>query len=48
MFNTEKLAIAMDELNAITHQHNYTTQNILDCYWEKWQKNMKRIGNEWN
>ncbi|ATV35931.1 dUTP diphosphatase [Fusobacterium pseudoperiodonticum] len=45
---TEKLAIAMDELNAITYQHNYTTQNILDCYWEKWQKNMKRIGKEWN
>ena len=45
---TERLAIAIDELIAITYQYNYTTQNILDCYWEKWQKNMKRIGKEWN
>ena len=45
---TDKLAIAIDELIAITYQYNYTTQNILDCYWEKWQKNMKRIGKEWN
>ena len=26
----------------------YTKDNILNCYWEKWQKNMKRIGKEWN
>jgi len=45
---TDKLAIAMDELIAITYQYNYTTDNILNSYWEKWQKNMKRIGNEWN
>ena len=23
-------------------------EDILNCYWEKWQKNMKRIGKEWN
>ena len=45
---TDKLAIAMDELIAITYQYSYTTDNILNSYWEKWQKNMKRIGNEWN
>ena len=26
----------------------YTKEDILNCYWEKWQKNMKRIGKEWN
>lgn len=22
--------------------------DILNCYWEKWQKNMQRIGKEWD
>ena len=26
----------------------YTKDDILNCYWEKWQKNMKRIGKEWD
>ena len=26
----------------------YTKDDILNCYWEKWQKNMQRIGKEWN
>lgn len=26
----------------------YTKDDILNCYGEKWQKNMKRIGKEWN
>ena len=26
----------------------YTKEDILNCYWEKWQKNMQRIGKEWN
>ena len=25
-----------------------TKEDILNCYWEKWQKNMQRIGKEWN
>ena len=45
---TDKLAIAMDELIAITYQYNYTTDNILNSYWVKWKKNMRRIGKEWN
>lgn len=45
---TDKLAIAMDELIAITYKHKFTTTDILNCYWEKWNKNMKRIGKEWN
>lgn len=27
---------------------DYTKDDILNCYWEKWQKNMQRIGKEWN
>ena len=45
---TDKLAIAMDELIAITYQYSYTTDNILNSYWVKWKKNMRRIGKEWN
>ncbi|EAA25238.1 hypothetical protein [Fusobacterium vincentii ATCC 49256] len=45
---TDKLAIAMDELIAITYQYNYTTDNILNSYWVKWNRNMRRIGKEWN
>jgi hypothetical protein len=26
----------------------YTKEDILNCYYEKWQKNMQRIGKEWN
>ena len=26
----------------------YTKEDILNCYWEKWQKNIQRIGKEWN
>ena len=26
----------------------YSKNGILNCYWEKWQKNMLRIGKEWN
>ena len=26
----------------------YTKEDILKTYWNKWQKNMQRIGKEWN
>lgn len=35
-------------LNELTVKYSYTKDDILNCYWEKWQKNMKRIGKEWN
>ena len=35
-------------LMVLTNQYGYKTYDILNCYWEKWQKNMKRIGKEWN
>ena len=45
---TDKLAIAIDELIAITYKHKFTTTDILNCYWKKWNKNMERINKEWN
>lgn len=38
----------MDNLMEITQKLGYTKEDILHCYWEKWQKNMQRIGKEWN
>ncbi len=32
----------------LTHTYGYTKQDILTGYWNKWQKNMERIGKEWN
>ena len=37
--------VIIDLIN-LTNQYGYTTNDILNCYWEKWQKNMKRIGKE--
>lgn len=36
------------DLSNLTNQYGYTTDDILNCYWKKWQKNMERIGKEWN
>lgn len=38
----------MDNLMEITQKLGYSKDDILGCYWEKWQKNMLRIGKEWN
>ena len=38
----------LELLKALTIHYGYTKDDILNCYWEKWQKNMKRIGKEWN
>lgn len=32
----------------ISANKEYSKDDILNCYWEKWQKNMERIGKEWN
>lgn len=39
---------AISNLIEITQKIGYTKQDIFSCYWEKWQKNMQRIGKEWN
>lgn len=33
---------------SLTANYGYTLSDILNCYWSKWQKNMLRIGKEWN
>ncbi len=38
----------LELLKALTIRYGYTKDDILNCYWEKWQKNMQRIGKEWN
>ena len=38
----------LQNLIIISTNKGYTKDDILDCYWEKWQKNMERIGKEWN
>lgn len=38
----------LQNLIIISANKDYTKDDILNCYWEKWQKNMKRIGKEWN
>lgn len=35
-------------LNELTVKYCYTKDDILNCYWKKWKKNMERIGKEWN
>lgn len=42
------LRFLITDLMILSNQYGYTTQDILKTYWEKWQKNMKRIGKEWN
>lgn len=37
-----------DLLIEICQKLGYTKQDILESYWDKWQKNMTRIGKEWN
>lgn len=36
------------DLIIVTNKYGYTKDNILNIYWIKWQKNMERIGKEWN
>lgn len=47
-FIIDEYIIAMKQLVGIVLAHGYLKSNILNTYWEKWQKNMERIGKEWN
>lgn len=38
----------MKILYGLTLHYGYTKEDILNCYWNKWQKNMTRIGKEWD
>lgn len=44
----DSVLYAIDDLIEISQKLNYSKNDILNCYWEKWQKNMQRIGKEWN
>lgn len=47
-FNFCPLSNMLEKLLYLTYKYGYTKDDILNCYWEKWQKNMQRIGKEWN
>ena len=47
-FNFCPLSNMLEKLLYLTYRYGYTKDDILNCYWEKWQKNMERIGKEWN
>lgn len=36
------------DLMILTNGYCYTKNDILNYYWKKWQRNMSRIGKEWN
>lgn len=40
--------IALGLYLSLVNKYGYTKDDILNYYWEKWQKNMQRIGKEWN
>lgn len=44
----ECVVAAIQSLLKLGYRYGYTKDDILNCYWEKWQKNMQRIGKEWN
>ena len=44
----ECLINVIQSLLKLGYKYSYTKDDILNCYWEKWQKNMSRIGKEWN
>ena len=43
-----QLPCILEKLMYLSYKYGYTKDDILNCYWEKWQKNMQRIGKEWN
>lgn len=44
----DNVLYAIDNLMEMAQKLGYSKDDILNCYWEKWQKNMLRIGKEWN
>ena len=42
------LLTVSDLLIEICQKLGYTKDDILESYWKKWQKNITRIGKEWN
>lgn len=44
----DNVLYAIDDLMEMAQKLGYSKEDILNRYWEKWQKNMERIGKEWN
>lgn len=40
--------IALELYLSLAYKYGYKKEDILKMYWTKWQKNMQRIGKEWN
>lgn len=40
--------IALGLYLSLVNKYGYSKDDILKCYWKKWQKNMLRIGKDWN
>ena len=47
-FTYEFLRELVRDLKCLSMNYGYTHNDILDCYWDKWNKNINRINSEWN
>lgn len=47
-FTYEFLRELVRDLKCLSLNYGYKHNDILDCYWNKWNKNIKRINSEWN
>lgn len=47
-FTYEFLRELVRDLKCLTMNYGYKHNDILDCYWDKWNKNINRINSEWN
>lgn len=47
-FTYEFLRELVRDLKCLSLNYGYKHNDILDCYWTKWNKNINRINNEWN
>lgn len=47
-FTYEFLRELVRDLKCLSMNYGYKHNDILDCYWIKWNKNINRINSEWN
>lgn len=47
-FTYEFLRELVRDLKCLSMNYGYKHNDILDCYWNKWNKNIERINSEWN
>lgn len=44
----EWLRVIVRDLKCLSLNYGYNSNDLLDCYWFKWNKNINRINSEWN